>query len=142
MAKLNEYAQLRALHREVIGFIDGTFDVLHMGHGCLIDYARKNCQFLVAFVKSDEQLRYEKVDYNNGFSTRSNLLYRVKGISETYRRNSLLSLMEAIKHLKPDYFVTAHPARYPKEFYLQLTKQGCIFQKLAIVPGIKPFKKL
>ena len=142
MAKLNEYAQLRALHREVIGFIDGTFDVLHMGHGCLIDYARKNCQFLVAFVKSDEQLRYEKVNYNNGFSTRSNLLFRVKGIDETFRRNSFLSLMEIIKHLKPDYFVTAHPARYPKEFYELLQKQHCVYQKLPIVPGIKPFRKL
>lgn len=141
MAKLNEYAQTRALHREVIGFIDGTFDVLHIGHGCLIDHARKHCQYLVAFVKADEQLRYEKVEYNNGFSTRSNLLYRIKGINDTYRRCSVLSLMDILKHLKPDYFLTAHPARYPKEFYAQLTAQGCAYEKLAIVPGIKSFVK-
>lgn len=141
MAKLNEYAQIRALHREVLGFIDGTFDVLHVGHGCLIDHARKHCQYLVAFVKADEQLRYEKVEHCNGFSTRSNLLYRIKGVNETFRRHSILSLMEIVRLLKPDYFVTAHPARYPKEFYEQLTSQGCAYEKLAIVPGIKPFIK-
>jgi D-beta-D-heptose 7-phosphate kinase/D-beta-D-heptose 1-phosphate adenosyltransferase len=39
-----------------IGYTNGCFDLFHAGHAALLDFARAQCDFLVAFVNTDESV--------------------------------------------------------------------------------------
>ena len=43
-----------------IGFVEGVFDVLHLGHIELMEFAKKHCDILVVGVASDKYVRSTK----------------------------------------------------------------------------------
>ena len=47
-------------HKQVIGFTNGCFDLLHEGHLHLIKEAKKRCDFLIIGLNSDESVKMLK----------------------------------------------------------------------------------
>ena len=45
---------------KVVGFVEGVFDILHLGHIELIEFAKKHCDVLVVGVASDAYVRSTK----------------------------------------------------------------------------------
>jgi len=45
---------------KTIGFVEGVFDVLHLGHIELVEFAKKHCDILVVGVASDAYVRSTK----------------------------------------------------------------------------------
>lgn len=43
-----------------VGFAEGSFDILHNGHMLFLHKARKECDFLVVSISSDESVRHRK----------------------------------------------------------------------------------
>ena len=42
---------------EIIGFVNGCFDVLHVGHLELLEYAKEYCEYLIVAIDDDENVR-------------------------------------------------------------------------------------
>ena len=45
---------------QTVGFVEGVFDVLHLGHIELMEFAKKHCDILVVGVASDAYVRSTK----------------------------------------------------------------------------------
>ena len=39
---------------EIIGFVNGCFDILHVGHLALLEYAKEFCEYLIVAIDDDE----------------------------------------------------------------------------------------
>jgi D-beta-D-heptose 7-phosphate kinase/D-beta-D-heptose 1-phosphate adenosyltransferase len=51
------------MHRNsgrIVGFVNGTFDLLHEGHPHLLAYVRAHCDKLVVAINSDASVRRRK----------------------------------------------------------------------------------
>lgn len=85
-----------------IGFVNGCFDMLHLGHLTLLKKARENCQYLVVAVNSDyavKQLKGETRPINDEHS-RCELLSSLKFVDEVVIFDEL-DPREILSKLKP-----------------------------------------
>lgn len=64
-----------------VGFIQGTFDMFHIGHLRLIERAKNQCQQLIVGVNTDELVQsYKKKTPIVGFEERLRIVEAIKGV--------------------------------------------------------------
>jgi len=88
-------------------FVNGCFDVLHVGHVRLFKFAKKLADQLIVAVDSDERIRGSKgLDrpYNN-LEDRIEMLSSIRFIDKVLSFDSNESLEKLIKNIKPDVMV-------------------------------------
>lgn len=115
--RLVEILQLKRSEGNKIGLITGGFDVIHVGHVRLVQFAKEHVDILVAGVEQDETIRLSKGPYRpvNPIAARCDVLsafYRVDFIFEipsvfqygTDEADKRLS--EIYRRLKPDFLIT------------------------------------
>jgi rfaE bifunctional protein nucleotidyltransferase chain/domain len=90
-----------------VGFVNGCFDVLHIGHTRLLRFAKDNCDYLIVGIDSDSRVKLLKGN-NRPYNTsdvRREMLMSLKAVDEVkifYDEDSLKNL---IKLTKPDIMV-------------------------------------
>lgn len=80
-------------------FVNGTFDIIHLGHLSLLDYARSLGDHLTVAIDSDrrvKQLKGENRPINTEFE-RASLLCRLKSVDKVIIFDTDEDLVEAIK---------------------------------------------
>ena len=90
-----------------IGLVNGCFDVLHIGHIRLFDFAKSNCDFLFVAIDSDEMIKKSKGPdrpFNNQ-QDRQEMLNALKSVFEVIIFNSHDELIEICKKLNADVHI-------------------------------------
>ena len=57
---INSRLKVARKQGQTVGFVEGVFDVLHLGHVELVEFAKKHCDVLVVGVASDAYVRSTK----------------------------------------------------------------------------------
>ena len=88
-------------------FVNGTFDVLHVGHLALLNYAKSLGDYLVVGIDTDERVREKKGPTRpvNSAENRSLMLLNLKSVNEVFQFNSDEELEKMVKSVKPDIMV-------------------------------------
>ena len=90
-----------------VGFVNGCFDVLHIGHIKMLEYARHNCDYLIVALDSDERIKASKGDdrpYNN-LQDRMYMIKSLKVVDEVKSFATNEELIDIIKQNSPDIMV-------------------------------------
>ncbi len=75
---------------KVIGFTEGTFDMFHIGHLNLLKNAKKECDYLIVGVNSDELVKeYKNKDVVVPFEERVEIVKAIKYVDEVMKTDSL-----------------------------------------------------
>lgn len=89
-------------------FVNGTFDIVHIGHIKLLEYARSYCNsFVLVAVDSDVRVKQLK-GYNrpiNSQHDRLNLLSALKFVDRVEIFDTDQELVDLIKDFEPDIMV-------------------------------------
>jgi rfaE bifunctional protein nucleotidyltransferase chain/domain len=94
------------MHQQV-GFVNGCFDVLHIGHIEMLGYAKSLCDHLVVAIDTDDRVRQAKGPTRpfNNQSDRQHMLMALKAVDEVTIFSTDEELVSLIKHYEPDIMV-------------------------------------
>jgi rfaE bifunctional protein nucleotidyltransferase chain/domain len=107
-------------------WVNGTFDILHMGHIKLLEFAKSKGDFLCVGIDSDsrvKQLKGIERPINNA-EIRKEFLNAIKYVDEVVIFNSDSELTSLVKEFAPDIFVIGSDYKNKKvigsEYAIQL----------------------
>ena len=68
-----------------VGFVNGCFDLLHVGHIEMLEYAKSMCDHLVVAVDTDQRVRQSKGPTRpfNNVDDRQRMLIALRAVDET-----------------------------------------------------------
>jgi len=88
-------------------FVNGTFDLLHVGHVSLLNWAKSLGDYVVVGIDTDDRVREKKGPtrpiYNQ--EDRGLMLVALQAVDEVRYFDSDESLEELVKEIKPDIMV-------------------------------------
>ena len=68
-----------------IGYTQGTYDLFHVGHLNLLENAKKQCEFLIVGINSDELvMNYKNKKVNITAQDRARIVRALKVVDEAY----------------------------------------------------------
>ncbi len=90
-----------------VGFVNGCFDLLHVGHIEMLEYANSMCAHLVVAVDTDKRVRQSKGPTRpfNKVDDRQRMLIALRAVDETACFSTDEELTETVKRYKPDIMV-------------------------------------
>ena len=90
-----------------IGFVNGCFDVLHVGHIEMLDYAKSLCDHLVVAIDTDDRVKATKGSRRpcNTAKDRQRMLIALKSVDETATFATDEELTALVEHYGPDIMV-------------------------------------
>ena len=90
-----------------IGFVNGCFDILHVGHVKLFEYAKSFCDYLVVAIDSDERVRANKGATRpfNCLEDRKLMLSSLRFIDEVESFSTDEELASLVNNLAPDVMI-------------------------------------
>ncbi|MBK93079.1 MAG: glycerol-3-phosphate cytidylyltransferase [Rickettsiales bacterium] len=84
----------------IIGYTTGVFDLFHIGHLKILNRARKNCDFLIVGVTTDDlMMKYKKKTCVIPFEERSKIVASIKSVDKVVEQDSM-NKVEAWKKYK------------------------------------------
>ena len=84
----------------IIGYTTGVFDLFHIGHLKILNKARKNCDFLIVAVTTDDlMMKYKKKTCVIPFEERSKIVASIKSVDKVVEQDSM-NKVEAWKKYK------------------------------------------
>lgn len=89
------------------GFINGCFDVLHVGHIELIKFARSKCDYLMIALDTDERVASFKGPQRpfNSLKDRETMLRSIRGVDELRSFSTDEQLTDLVKQYSPDVMI-------------------------------------
>jgi len=122
-------------------FVNGTFDIIHVGHLELLNHARRLGDHLVVAIDSDERVREKK-----GFSRpvfnqmeRLHMLMNIRAVDEVYIFVSDDGLRDVIKKVNPDIIVVG--SDWKGKGIIGSEYAGCV-QYFDRIPGFSTTEKI
>ena len=94
------------MHQQV-GFVNGCFDVLHIGHIEMLRYAKSLCDHLVVAIDTDDRVKQAKGPTRpfNTQNDRQHMLMALKAVDEVMIFSTDEELVSLIKQCEPDIMV-------------------------------------
>jgi len=88
-------------------FVNGTFDIIHIGHLDLLGYAKSLGDYLLVAIDSDERVKSKKGKDRpfNNIQNRTALMSNLKMVDEVLVFNSDNNLVNIIKDYRPDIMI-------------------------------------
>ena len=90
-----------------IGFVNGCFDILHVGHVKLLEFCKSQCDHLVVAIDSDEKVKASKGKDRpfNNLKDRITMLKSIRYVDEVESFGSSEELEELVEYIRPDIMV-------------------------------------
>ena len=115
-----------------IGFVNGCFDIVHVGHLKLLNFCKEKCDYLIVGIDADSLVREVKGENRpfNSQSDRKVFLENIKGINEVFIFQSHQELIERLSIIQPDIMVVGEDYRNKKVIGKQHAKELLFFEKV------------
>ena len=115
-----------------IGFVNGCFDVLHIGHIRMLDFAKSCCDKLIVGIDSDTRVKILKGQTRpiNDEYDRQEFLLALKAVDGVEIFDSEDELISLIKLLQPDIMVVGSDYRDKRVIGSEHAKQLIFFNRI------------
>lgn len=113
-------------------WVNGTFDVLHVGHLKMLEYA-KSLGILRIGIDSDKRVKELKGDNRpfNNTDDRKFFLESLKFVDEVVVFNSREELIECVKEYQPDYMIIGDDYKNEIVYGSEHSKELIFYKKLS-----------
>ena len=118
--------------KDKVGFTNGCFDILHIGHIRLFEFVREHCDTLVVAIDSDERVKALKGPSRplNNEGDRSYVLKGLVAVDEVLIFNSAQQLRDIVQQLAPDLMVVGDDYRDREVIGSEYAKELKFFEKI------------
>jgi D-beta-D-heptose 7-phosphate kinase/D-beta-D-heptose 1-phosphate adenosyltransferase len=118
--------------RKKIVWVNGTFDVLHIGHIKLFEFAKSQGDYLIVGIDSDERIKELKGPTRpiNKQEFRKEFLLAIKYIDEVRIFNTSDELSFMISEIVPDIAIWGDEYKYKRKIGAEWVKEIVYFEKL------------
>ena len=115
-----------------IGFVNGCFDVLHIGHIRMLDFAKSCCDKLIVGIDSDTRVKFLKGQTRpiNDEYDRQEFLLALQAVDGVEIFDSDDELISLIKSLQPDIMVVGSDYRDKSVIGSEHAKQLIFFSRI------------
>ena len=115
-----------------IGFTNGCFDILHVGHLRLFEFVRERCDTLVVAIDSDSRVKSLKGPSRpfNHQSDRAYMLRSLAAVDNVLIFDSEQELRSIVKELSPDLMVVGNDYRGREVIGSEHAKELKFFEKI------------
>lgn len=112
-------------------WVNGTFDVLHVGHINLLEFASQFGSLRVGIDtdKRVKELKGEDRPFNNQYD-RKKMLEAIKFVDEVVLFDSRQELIQSVKDYSPDIMVVGDDYKGEKVFGSEYAKKLVFFEKI------------
>jgi len=116
----------------VIGFINGCFDVLHIGHIRMFEFAKNQCDILIIGIDSDARVKNLKGNLRplNNQLDRMEFLLSLKHVDEVRIFSSEQGLIDLIKAISPDIMIVGSDYKDKKVIGSNYAKKLIFFERI------------
>lgn len=113
-------------------WVNGTFDVLHLGHIKLFEFAKSQGDYLIVGIDSDDRIKELKGPTRpiNDELARFDFLHAIKYIDEVRIFSSEENLIQMIKNIEPDIAVWGDEYRDKRKIGVEYVKKVVYFEKI------------
>jgi len=113
-------------------FVNGTFDILHIGHLALLNYAKSQGDRLFVAIDSDDRVRQLKGPSRPIYDAyqRKTMLLNLKAVDEVEIFSSDVELEMWIKQIKPSIMVVGSDWRNKTVIGSQFAKRLEFFERI------------
>lgn len=113
-------------------WVNGCFDILHVGHIKLLQYAKSLGKVLVVGIDSDERVRKNKGGDRpfNTLEDRKCVLESIRYVDQVVTYNDDQELEAHISNIGPDYLVIGSDWKNKHVVGAQFTKKVCFFDRM------------
>lgn len=115
-----------------IGFVNGCFDILHVGHIRMLQFAKARCDNLIVAIDSDKrvtELKGKSRPINNS-NNRAEILLEMQSVDSVKIFNSSDELIDLIKSTAPDIMVVGSDYRGKEVIGSQYAKELLFFERI------------
>ena len=125
-------------------FVNGCFDILHVGHIELFKYARSLGSKLVVAIDSDRRVKESKGASRpiNNSDTRRTILLSIRYIDAVYIFDSSDELTNLIKELEPDIMVVGSDWKNKKVIGSEYAKEVKFFKRIPEYSTTKTIERI
>lgn len=127
-----------------LGFVNGCFDVLHVGHKRLFEFAKDNCDFLIVAIDSDQRVKELKgIDrpFNNQ-SDRKEMLESIRFINCVEIFNSEEELVKLVKNYNPAVMLVGSDYKNKKVIGSEYAQKLIFFERIDEYSSTKTIKNI
>ena len=112
-------------------FVNGTFDVVHIGHLKLLNYAKSLGDYLMVAIDSDKRIRELKGETRpiNNVYERKTLLLNLKSVDEVQVFSSNEEKIELLQAYKPDIIVKGSDHIHDSQIAKQYCKEVIFYDR-------------
>ena len=113
-------------------FVNGTFDILHIGHLDLLNYAKSLGTYLLVAVDSDNRVTEKKGSDRpfNKIDNRVSLLSNLKAVDNVLVFNSDIELESIIEQYNPDIMLVGSDWKNKKVIGSEYAKELVFFDRV------------
>ena len=115
-----------------IGFVNGCFDVLHVGHLNLFKFCRSQCDYLIVAIDTDERVRATKGSNRpfNSLEDRKAMLMALRYVDAVESFSTDAELTNLVKVHTPDIMVVGSDWEGKKVIGSEHARQLKFFRKI------------
>ena len=113
-------------------FVNGCFDVLHIGHIRMLNFAKDRCDRLIVGIDSDSRVKKLKGSSRpiNNQHDRQEFLLSLSSVDEVYFFDNELELIDLIKSISPDIMIVGSDYRDKEVIGSEHAKQLIFFERI------------
>lgn len=123
---------LNSGRNKIVGFTNGCYDILHVGHIRLFEFIKTECDHLIVGIDSDERvskLKGPSRPYNTQ-EDRQYMLQNISSVDEIFIFNSTQELRNLIKKINPDLMVVGADYRDKEVVGSEYAKELKFFERI------------
>jgi len=117
---------------KIIGFTNGCFDILHVGHIQMLEFIKESCDYLIVGIDSDRRVKENKGNGRpiNSQDNRAYMLESLRCVDAVFIFDSDDGLIQLVKETAPDLMVVGSDYKNKRVIGGEHAKNVVFFERI------------